>query len=281
MYAARGFSERFDVDVRSMIPEAKRDHLCPTEFAKQRVFNYCKRTQPAPPAAIFLGDSRTQGIYDGVASVLGRQYPLALLARGGCPAVLGVNLHYVAQGGCVEAWNMFVRYVQEVKPRLVIIAGGGADLLNTKATTLDEIDHFGSRKEAFKFGLRKLVQALQVDSRVVYIRQVPKFKSSPNCFLRPITLPGQNCSPQVPRSAMEQRMAAYNDIVDEVQREFPALRVLDPADALCSAERCSQQLTSGEILYSDQIHLSTAGGRYFAQTSGLIALIQDELASER
>ena len=278
MFAARGFPQRFETDVRAMIPEPKRDQLCPKEFGKHRVFNYCKSTQPVPPAAIFLGDSRTQAIYDGVVSAVGNRYPLALLARGGCPAVLGVNLHYVAQGGCKEAWDIFVKYVQKVKPRVVVVVGGGADLLrmpDAEMTTTTQ--HFESRRAAFKFGLRELIKALQTTSQVIYVRQIPKFKSSPNCFLRPITLPESQCAPRIALSTIEERTATYNDIVDEVQRELPALRVLDPTEALCGPQSCSQTLPSGEIIYSDRLHLSTAGGRHFARESGLLSLIEREL----
>ncbi|MFL6548502.1 MAG: acyltransferase family protein [Povalibacter sp.] len=280
MYAARGFPERFEVDVREMIPEAKRDALCPIEFDEREVFNYCKSTQPRPPAAIFLGDSRAQGIYDGVVSAVGARYPLTLLARGGCPAVLGVDLHYVGERDCLRAWEIFVEYVQKVKPQLVIVVGGGAGLLDPTDAEYTETDQFASRKDALRFGLHQLISALQRTSRVIYIREVPRFESSPNCFLRPITLPTTHCIPVMPRSIVDQGTASYNEVVDQIQAELPGLRVLDPAVAVCDSLICSQKLSTGEILYADQLHLNTSGGRHFAYVSGLLSLMEDALGSD-
>jgi hypothetical protein len=85
MYVLRGFPQRFNVDVQALSPEPRWNDFCPEEFRTQRVFNYCKGTQAEPPEVLFLGDSRAQSVYDGVADVLGAGHAVSLLARGGCP----------------------------------------------------------------------------------------------------------------------------------------------------------------------------------------------------
>lgn len=279
IYAAQGFPDRFDLDVRVARPEPRTNSLCLGNFPEDRVFNYCKSTSSEPPVAVFLGDSRAQGIYDGVVDVLGNRYGLTLLARGGCPPLLSVDLHYLDAEGCADVWNVFVKYVEDVKPRLVVIVGGGAHLLDPTVAQLEtKGNRFESRETAFKHGLRELVMALEKTSRVVYVRELPRFSSAPSCFLRRIKLPGSQCSPSVPRSTIEAATASYNRIVDEVRDEIPELRVVDSIAALCDAAVCSQRLHSGEVIYSDQLHLNSAGGLHFARASGLLGLIENELA---
>jgi hypothetical protein len=64
-------------------------------------------------------------------------------------------------------------------------------------------------------------------------------------------------------------MAGYNRTLDELRTELPLLQVVDSIPILCGPESCSQKLATGEILYSDELHLSPYGARLFAQESGL------------
>jgi hypothetical protein len=279
MYALRGFPERFDVDVQALIPEPRRNELCPEEFRRHRIFNYCKSTQAAPPAVLFLGDSRAQSIYDGVADVLGSRHAVGLLARGGCPPFLSGDLHYTDQQGCLEVWRGFVEYAEKVQPHIVVLVGGGVHLLDPSEATLEESSDFTTPAEAFKHGLRELVTSLGTTSRVIYIRVLPYFETSPSCFLRPLRLPGSACSPTMPRSTLEAATRSFDNILDQLRVEIPQLEIVDSFDALCDAKNCAQQLPSGELLYIDHIHLSSAGGRHFARSSGLVDLIERELAA--
>ena len=278
LYSFRGFPARFDVDVQALLPEPRTNQLCTRQFREHRVFNYCKSTQSATAGAIFLGDSRAEAVYDGVADLLGTRHALTLLARGGCPAILGVDLHYMNQQGCMEVWNTFVEYVERVKPRVVVVVGGGAHLFDPSEAKLERASDFATQQDAFKHGLRELVAALGRTSRVIYVRQLPYFETTPSCFLRPIRLPGSQCFPTVPRSTVEATTVSLDRILFELRDEFPQLQLVDSVAALCDAANCSQKLPSGELMYIDQFHLSSAGGRHFARSSGLVGLIAKELA---
>ena len=280
IYAAKGFPHRFDFDVVAIRPAPRTNPLCVQNFPEEKGFNYCKSTSSARPAAVFLGDSRAQGVYDGVAALVGREHPLMLLARGGCPPMLNVRVSERLEQDCNESWNTFVRYVREAKPPTVVIVGGGSDLVRGGAHTWEPVDErFRTRREAFKHGLRNLITTLRQTSRVIYVREIPPFSSAPDCFLRPMTLPGSQCVPHVPRGAMEHAMGPYNRIIDELQAEVSGLRVVDSMTALCDAQACSQKLRSGEIIYSDKFHLSPAGSLYFARRSALPRMIIAEAAS--
>jgi hypothetical protein len=122
---------------------------------------------------------------------------------------------------------------------------------------------------------------LQSTSQVMYVREIPGYGSAPACFLRRIRLPGHGCAPEIPRSTVERDMSAYNRALDDIQREFPALRVFDSIATLCSPASCSQRLDSGEIIYSDELHLSPAGARLFVANSGLASALVAILGQPR
>jgi hypothetical protein len=196
-------------------------------------------------------------------------------------AILGVNLHYRQQHGCMEVWQTFVDYVKKVKPRVVVVVGGGAHLSDPTEAAWEKSADSVTQEDALKHGLHNLVAALGRSSHVIYIRQLPSFETAPSCFLRPIRLPGTKCSPMISRAAVEGETRSFDGILYQLQREIPELELVDSVGALCGAETCAQQLPSGELLYIDEFHLSTAGGRHFAQSSGMVDLIERQIAAHR
>ena len=271
MHAARGLPDRFAFTMRTIEPSPRTNTLCLRNFAEEIDFNYCKSTRAEPPLAVFLGDSRTQAIYDGVVDLLGAHHSLTLLARGGCPPMLNVDLHQESKA-CDAAWRTFIKYVADAKPAMVVLVGGGANLLKPVVAERGG-DRLESRKHALERGLRALITTLQRTSRVIFVLEMPHFPSSPTCVARRIQLPGSQCSPTTRRSDVEAKLAPYNDLVRSIQADTPQLVVIDSISALCDAARCSQTLASGDVLYSDRLHLSTAGGRHFARESALVPIL--------
>jgi hypothetical protein len=282
MYGAEGVPSRFGVDVRALQPEPRINDLCRNEVP-DRTFNYCKSTAAGRPLAVFLGDSRAQGIYDGVVSELRAEVPMTLLGRGGCPPLLDAQIHGAEETGCNQTWNDFIDYVRTVRPAVVVVVGGGAFILPGTPRYGDVSGNSPSIEEhEFREGLRRLISVLEETSAVIYVRQIPAYDSPPSCFLRPFTLLGSGCRPSAARVHVERWLATYNGIVDQLAKDFPALRVVDTLPLLCSSKACSQKLGSGEIIYRDKHHLSPAGGRYFARESGLAHMVLQEakLASQ-
>jgi peptidoglycan/LPS O-acetylase OafA/YrhL len=266
VYAAAGVSSRFDLDVRAIRQGPRTDSLCLDSFpgGKTGVVNYCKTTGSSHPEVLFMGDSRSQAIYDGSVAVLGRSNPLMLLGRGGCPPLLNVAIDSDSrEKSCNDTWNLLVKYVRQMQPRAIVLVGAGSHYLSESP----------ENQSAFKQGLRNLIAALPGASQVIYVREIPGYGSAPACFLRRIKLPGGGCAPEIPRGTVESGMASYNHALDDIQREFPALRVFDSIPTLCGPTSCSQRLASGEIIYSDELHLSPAGARLFVANSGLASAL--------
>jgi hypothetical protein len=105
------------------------------------------------------------------------------------------------------------------------------------------------------------------------VLEIPTFDSPPACFLRPIKLPGYQCETRIARNSLESSRADYQARVLEVQAKHPDMVIVDPVPALCNSTACSQTSRSGQVLYSDKMHLSPAGGRRFAINSGFARFI--------
>jgi peptidoglycan/LPS O-acetylase OafA/YrhL len=280
IYAQQGLAGRFNSDVLAIKEGPRQDPLCVASIAHRYQFNYCRRTSVQAPEAVFLGDSQAQGVYEGTLSALGPTQPLLLLARGGCPPVLNVHPSpgvYPTEDrrrACNNTWTTFVDFIRATRPPKVVLVGAGSRFFENPDAR-SNVTHGAADERAFKEGLTSLVATLEQYSRVIYVLEIPTFDSAPACFLRPVKLPGNNCSPRVARSALAASRSAYEHDVREVQREYPDLLVVDPMPSLCNARSCSQVSPSGQVLYSDQLHLSPAGGRRLAQISGLAGFIAD------
>jgi peptidoglycan/LPS O-acetylase OafA/YrhL len=267
VYSASGVRSRFGHDVRSLQTASRINHYCLQVFPGREDFNYCKSTGDGSPEIVFLGDSRAQAVYDAMVSLSHGRYPMMLLARGGCPALLNTRSgeterHEVS---CNQTWSDIVRSVATLRARLVVVVGSGSELIPAPGTGGSDLE--------FKDGLGDLVGTLQETSQVIYVRETPAFETGPACFLRRVKVPWGSCAPVVPRAAVERRMAAYNRAVDEVQARLPGLTVLDSIGALCGTKYCAQKLRSGEILYRDRLHLTAAGARHLDTSSGLTVMI--------
>lgn len=273
VYASKGFPERFGVSVNNLDPGPRRNQLCLDQFDEGIGFNYCKSNSTQPPQALFLGDSRAQGLYEGLTQLIGPDRPMMLLARGGCPPLLDIELHYLDESGCSEVWREIVHHAERLAPPVIVIVGGGSDLFDPTVAHFTPTQAHPTREAAFKHGLGELIRRLQRTSRVVYVTQMPQFPTAPSCFLRPIRLPGTRCEPSMDRRLVEQRTTRYERIIRALRAELPDLHVIDTVSIVCARGRCSQQLSTGEILYQDEFHLSAAGGRYVAQQAGLVELL--------
>jgi len=273
-YSMPFLSHRFGPEADALKQGVTVNDKCRDIFPGARDFNYCKSNSLKSPAVIVMGDSRAQAVYDGVASQLGRRYPLMLLGRGGCPPILNVRVHESVGGteSCAETWDSFVRYVHELQPEVVVLVGGGADYLQDVRPEKRGAPS-PPKQRMFKSGLADLIANLDDTSQVIYVRELPSFDTPPSCFVRHIKVWWGQCAPTVARETVEAHMAPYNQAVDAVHDELPGLHVVSSIPAVCNSTYCSQKLRSGVIQYRDELHLSAAGGRRFAATSGLSATI--------
>jgi hypothetical protein len=283
IYAAGGFAQRFDEDVRALHQGPRRDSLCAARLGATEPINYCRTTSARPPSILFLGDSKAHAIYEVAAHLLAPTHSVMLLGRGGCPPMLNVQAtgYDLNEQECEQVWQTFVRYTHQTKPKVVVIVGNGSFLITNRNVRL--LRHGASiteSKEAtFEYGVRSLLDELTKFSRVIYLREIPGFATSPSCFLRAFRLPTTQCYPERDRTEVELAMAPYNRVLSRIQASFPAVQLIDSISVLCASGVCSQWPPGRPLLYSDDIHLSTAGARLLVEQTGLTDLISQELLS--
>lgn len=121
-----------------------------------------------------------------------------------------------------------------------------------------------SNLEAFAAGYKELILALQKTGRsVTFVQEPPELGVDPHvCLERPLSFAPRNGQPlcTVGRSSVIQRRAQVSGAVNSLKAAFPSLRVFDPTDVLCDAERCFAK-RDGKWLYFDWNHLNPEGSR--------------------
>jgi len=276
----RGLPSRFPAAVSAMAQPPREDESCRKSVGLKTQYNYCKRTRADAPQVVFLGDSQAQGIYEGVVGALGQKRSMILLGRGGCPPGLnigsspGVYESDERRQVCNRTWAEFVDYVRRTRPGLVVLVGDGSRFFGLPPDD-DDIEAASGNPTAFRDGLNELVRRLERYSRVAYVLEIPTFETAPACFLRPVKLPGSRCSRRISRGSLVATRAAYQQSVRDIHAQHPEMLVVDPIPSLCGSTTCSQTSRGGQVLYSDNMHLSPAGARRFAQNSGFAQLVEE------
>lgn len=276
VFGAGGVPQRYDVDVQALRHGARVDELCLARLQNDDRINYCRASKAQPPSIVFVGDSRAQAVYEGAVPLLS-EHSVMLLGRGGCPPLRNVRLrgYDPNEEDCTEVWETFVRYIHEAKPKVVVVVGNGSFLITNPDVQLIRNDEAvpESKERTYEYGINSLMSELGKSSRVIHLGEIPTFASAPSCFLRALQLPTTHCSPDLDRRQVERAMAPYNRALKRVQSRRPEVQFVDTVKVLCAANTCSQRPTDKPILYSDEKHLSPAGGRLLVESTGLREII--------
>jgi hypothetical protein len=128
-----------------------------------------------------------------------------------------------------------------------------------------------------EFGIRSLLSEITRFSKVIYLSEIPAFKTAPSCFLRAVRLPTTTCAPERDRIGVEREIAPYDRVLERARQAFPQIQLVNSIDVLCAEDICSQRPLGKPILYSDSIHLSPAGGRLLVEHTGLTKRIAEDL----
>jgi hypothetical protein len=135
---------------------------------------------------------------------------------------------------------------------------------------------FGDAKDANNLGINDFVEVLRLGMRrsltvlfnagkeVAIVLDDPFIGHDPHlCSPRPLRLFSNSVSCWIPKSEVDTNPAfvTYRALVEEMQVEFPKLRVIDLSVPLCNSQRCTIE-KDGRLLYSDASHLNVAGSEY-------------------
>ncbi len=233
-------------------------------------------------ASVFLtGDSHSNALYPGLAEI----YPGKILniAQSDCLPFFDIDAGITKQSPhCPhEDVNAFLR-IAENNPQIktIIIASRGplyiegtgfgpaeSDNLNRYIKWKDSLDE-GRYAEVFEQSMRATLQRfLLEDKQIIFVLDVPELGFGPElCVdtapLRLSRVSGKPCA--VPRAEYDKRNKKYREIVFSVLKDFPSVKVFDPAVLLCDTQYC-WAMKEGKMLYRDDDHLSVEGSRFIAR----------------
>jgi peptidoglycan/LPS O-acetylase OafA/YrhL len=260
--------------------DANMDVSCKNELFASTEVNYCKRTWGDRPLDVaLLGDSHANMYFQALSGLYRPQ---------------GKNLLNAGKGGCVPFFGLEGQaYEAREAPLKNVCAGIVNDTLDsvTKSDTIKTViltsrDPFyrlpieqnekdlpsfedpNSQSFMAKYArtMRDTLGRLQkAGKHVVFAFDIPILDFDPKACvkLRPLQLEGQELkSPcAIPLKRFEARTAFYRKIVGSVLKDFPDVKVFDPAKYLCDKSYC-EAMKDGRMLYRDDNHVSLAGGEY-------------------
>ena len=252
------------------------------------LFYYCRASNDVgvdnQPKIAVIGDSHAHVLFPGIqAEARKRGVATVVLANSSCPPLPGFLWGNTAQRRekCQESIEQIYRIIElDGSISTVLLTTRGPVYLHGEPETpfteksvqrglkiFEDPEHMNWA--SFADGLSAAVDRLSaVDhvKRVLYLLENPELDFRPKDIPpRPFDRWGLSLRKSwVPRALYEQRMRTYREVVTEVQRTHPQLRVLDPAPFLCDDLRC-YAFKDGQFLYADDDHYSIFGSRYLAR----------------
>jgi peptidoglycan/LPS O-acetylase OafA/YrhL len=235
------------------------------------------------PRIVLLGDSHARAIAIGLSQLKDSAPSWLYVGKNGCLPFIDVE-RFDERGpfSCAEISQHNLDWILKHKPSVVILASRYAYYVQGQGYgKLDQMDRHpdnlhiqapgprlvrneDSYKYTFGEGLRRTLRTLNSnDIQVIFVHQVPEMGFDPNeCLSRPFGGGSRACT--IDRSAVEDRQRTYRLISEQVLREFPSVKAVDPIDMICSGYLCSAE-RDGERLYRDDNHLSTIGSKHLAE----------------
>jgi Predicted acyltransferases len=263
------------------VPEYNNEYC--RESYKNFSKSYCWLEKPdTPPSIMVVGDSHAYPLSRAVLNHdRGPASNMLFLGWGGCVPFYGVGSH---QKGEPEGCSLMMPQALDVASstdsiKTVILVSRGPLHITGKG--------FGDRPEEkghnrvlewkgdgsiqdyaqiFRSGLRETLRRLGDRGKtVVFVIDNPElgFTVQECVDMRPVRL-GERKKLRQPCSVSwgdyESRSRVYRQIVTEETSRFSDVVLVDAAELLCDSEECSV-MRNGEILYTDDDHLSVKGGR--------------------
>ena len=285
-----GFPERIAVAHyqsfdKQLLRESATDSTCDKYVDsrnEKRKFYYCRANDLQQDKWIALvGDSHSHVLFPGFSEQAAlRGYGTILLANTGCPPLIDTATGKTEsdRSQCVEKRRQILRLVEkEDKIKKVVFAIRGPVYISGREFYRSRQDsriiHFQSVNnsslplvDVFFTSLYKTLQQF-VDSG----KMVGLFLENPEMGIRPqdtnkrpFTFSQNQPRFQVPYDQYLSRMGEYRQRMINIHALLPAIKILDPEDLFCDHAFCLGIL-EGELMYTDDDHLSVAGSRYVAR----------------
>jgi peptidoglycan/LPS O-acetylase OafA/YrhL len=243
---------------------------------------------------LLVGDSHAGALANSLASALGER---GITMRG---AILAGCLHLPSEGvtsaneECRKLSSQVREMLQDLSPRWIVLhgytagrfttinSGGGQQISLIDAQSGQLIDPDRGHL-AYKVALEETLDMFSSNgARTIIISGSPDFNFRPEdlrtkgntasmseILFAPLT--GEVFGQEVTRAVFLDRHGAFRDIEWSLASTSSLVQVVDPWDALCKPEMCTQVDDDGNLIFSDQDHISDFGAKRLA--SLVISLI--------
>lgn len=246
----------------------QKDSVCEKKFSANQMAEFCRISKDRDPTVILIGDSMAWQLFFGLAKHSeGTDDTILSLNQGRCSGLFGLsdqidfkNCEAVTQRALEIATN-----TPTIKTVILATSStgtldmsqlrvlGSQDGATTPPKSKSELNEF-SRNSLEK----KISRLITLGKNVIFVKNNPNTEFPPAaCVGRPLMRPDiSTCATSKYSHAYVTRN--HNNMVEEVLRKFPQVRVIDLADLLCDKDLC-WVIRNGAMLYRDQNHLSVNG----------------------
>ena len=268
---------------RQMIREAATDKNCEQYVLTQgekKEFYYCRaRNLEKEKWLAIVGDSHAHVLFPGFAEqAAARGYGAILLANTSCPPLVGAATGKTdtERSQCADKIEQILRLVErEAKIHKVVFVTRGPVYISGQEfgvrsrkrqiffTSVE--DESLPPNDVFFVSLQNTVDRLiSVGKSVFLFLENPEMGVKPgDCNRRPFAFTHIRPKFQVSYKQYAARMGHYRQQMEKLFAHNPGLVLLDPEPLFCSKTTCFG-IRNGQLLYSDDDHLSVAGSKYVA-----------------
>lgn len=217
-----------------------------SEFRDLKFDGLCKLSKDELPTVMFVGDSHTSVLRNGVWDKLTSQSVL-MVAQTSCLPFSGS--HFLV-GDCEKKYNAVLGYLEKSSTvKTVVLSGnwaylmsGGFERTGVNWRNAKPLSEEGAR--TFKAnGYAFISRVLKSGKQVVFLKDIPDLDFDiKSCFdLRPLRITPianlrHDCS--MDEGSFIERLSAYDSIVDEILRSFPSVKTYNPRPLFCLSGKC-------------------------------------------
>lgn len=240
------------------------------------------RVSTANAVLLLVGDSHSNHLVPGlVPEARAHGFGVSHVGWAGC---LGVPLA-VRLWGSAELFkdcqatiaSSSARFLDDPRVKIVLFAAR-AGMYSVGTDRSDAVAEGGfvkmptdARSRVLYDGYSATMRRLEASGRrIALMLDVPELDFEPHyCVARlaSATFMGNLCA--IARHTVDERQAAYRDVISRLQREHPQLAVFDPVPLFCDTAWCYAR-RNGRMMYRDPNHLSPDGSAFIAEALGRV-----------
>ncbi len=229
---------------------------------------YCFVSEAGAPTVQILGDSHANRLVMGLTRHTGEN--ILQIGHHGCPPFLDVAAVEpgLTRDECAASTNYAIDVAANTDSiRTVIMTLAGAKYIG--AGRYFEVSDASSGRpepvsETLAKAMRKTIDVLRAKGKsIVFVYDNPEISFDPTTCVdgaRPLRLFRREVrSPcGIPRAEFEKGQQEYRSLMQSVLKDYPDIRIVDAADAMCDNELC-YAVKDGAVLFRDSNHLSYGG----------------------